>query len=464
MVRRLIQLAEEERKRQFSVAELFVDFPDDTLVPLLGGQLKAATFEGGATRCADLAYTIQNRGIYYRAFAFAPRFIAGLKGLSDSDQRDARAIRWTEVLKALSTIQGCDELALAIFEKALKIQKAMGAEIKSEKELRPEHVIADLPLNKSVVRGGDILTRTEDGHVAPPNLFFDPERWSQAYEHQKQCGFIYTPRTHERLVGLAARIVFFEKFDLVMDSGADRASKTASKIKPEWFRIACSHGLCSGDLVEIFCDEKPRLVPIMGIDLESVIPEAIKQDDPGIIDRLKDEFRTAIPIGLPPKVYAAVLKIVGRGLAFVQSMMRSGEWQKNSNLDEKKDLQLRLRQFLDAQEVKTIEGTKEAGGETDLVVDSLLVIENKVIRDPTTTPLQDGPQFSWQARRYAIAIAQRVAVEMVAYKPKDETAVLPLSKSITVSQVPGANGFARIRIVVPWGHDVPSKAKPPTTT
>jgi hypothetical protein len=257
--------------------------------------------------------------------------------------------------------------------------------------------------------------------------------------------------------------VFFEKFDLVMDSGADRASKTASKIKSDWFRLAATHGLCSRDLVEIYCDEKPRLVPIRISDLESVVPKEIQQDDPNALGRLQDEFRAAIPIGLPPKVHASVLIAVGSGLSFIQSMMRTGEWQKNTNLDEKKDLQLRLRQYLDAQKVKVIEGTKEAGGETDLVIDSLLIIENKVIRDPTSSPMQDGPQFSWQARRYAIAIAQRVVVEMVAYRPKDETAIMPLAQSISVSQVGGANGFAKIRLVLPWGHDVPSKAKAPKT-
>src|ERR1019366_5110525 len=58
----------------------------------------------------------------------------------------------------------------------------------------------DLPINKVVVRGGDILTRTEAGHVGTPNLFFNPEKWSQAYEQQKQCGFVFTPKEYVPLV------------------------------------------------------------------------------------------------------------------------------------------------------------------------------------------------------------------------------------------------------------------------
>jgi hypothetical protein len=51
---------------------------------------------------------------------------------------------------------------------------------------------------------------------------------------------------------------------------------------------------------------------------------------------------------------------------------------------------------------------------------------------------------------------------MVAYKPKDELAILPLAEAISVTAIPhGKSTFAIVRVVTPWGHVVPSSAKPP---
>lgn len=462
MVRRLIRLAEEERGKPFTIQELFFDLPDDTVVPLLGGVLQQPNFTSGGQRSQRLAISIQNRNVYYRAFAFAPRFIAGLAGLPDADRRDARALLWTEVLNKLSSIEGCDELASQIYDKAVAIKSLLGDDIKSPADLKPEDVVVDLPVNKSVVRGGDILTRTEDGHVAPPNLFFDPERWSQAYEHQKQCGFVYTPRPFVRLVGLAARIVFFERFEVVMDTSADRASKTAGDITGRMFENASKAGLCSADLADIYSNEKPRLVPIRVSDLEKAIPEDLRRDDAGMVERLRKEFAEAIPVGLAPSVHTSLLRLLTDCLTFLQAVARTGEFLKKTTLDERSDLQLRFRQHLEARSAKVVEGSEEAGGETDLVLDSLLVIENKVVRSETSTPLTDGPRFSWQARRYGIALAQHVVAEMVAYKPASEAAILPIPSSIAVSRLEQAGDFAVVRFVIPWGHDVPSRAKAPT--
>ena len=62
------------------------------------------------------------------------------------------------------------------------------------------------------------------------HLFFDPERWSEAYEHQKQCGFVFTPRSRVPLVALASRIMFYEYFGVVMDQQADRAAKVPTSL------------------------------------------------------------------------------------------------------------------------------------------------------------------------------------------------------------------------------------------
>lgn len=460
MVRRLILLSEEERGDRFSVSELFFDIPDDTVVSVLGGILHIAGLEAGGERSLELATAVQDRNVYYRAFAFAPRFIAGLQGLPDSDKRDARAVLWTDVLGKLSTHEGCDELSHEIYKKAVQLREKMGEALSARDGLREEHILVDLPVNKTVVRGGDILTRTEDGHVAPPNLFFDPERWSQAYEHQKQCGFVYTPRDFVRLVGVAARIVFFERFEIVMDNVSDRASKTAGQIQGRWFKEAAEHGLCSFDLAEVYLNSVPRLVPVRESDLEEVIPEQLRRDDPSIVTRLKGEFADAAPAGFAPKVHHAVLELLGHGFTFLESLERNGSFVGRRELKES-ELQHLLRQHICARGGDVIEGTREGGGETDLILSNTIVIENKVLRTPSKSPLTDGEQFSWQVRRYALALSQHLAAEVVAYPPRDEAAHLSIARSVSVSRLNEADGFAVVRFVTPWGATIPSRAKPP---
>ena len=351
MVRRLVQLAEEERGREFTVRELFFDFPDDSVVFLLGGQLADSSLESGGERCQHLATAIHNREIYYRAFAFAPRFIAGLSSLPDKEKRDAKAILWHTVLGELSVLEGCDTLAVEIHRKALELLKQIDGLKRSENELRPEHIVVDLPVNKTVVRGGDILTRTEDGHVATPNLFFDPERWSQAYEHQKQCGFVFTPREFVRPVGLAARIVFNERYQLVMDSSADRASKTTGDVKPEWLQQAADYGLCSADCASAYQQDIVRMVPIREEDLMIAIPNDLRRDDPEIVKRLREGFADAIPAGLAPSIHRCVLEGLRHVLPFIQSLAQTGDFVGISSLKES-ELQAKLRSHLHAREAE----------------------------------------------------------------------------------------------------------------
>ncbi|MFN0197872.1 MAG: HD domain-containing protein [Planctomycetaceae bacterium] len=464
MVRRLIRLAEEERGTAFTLQELFFDLPDDSVVFMLGGVLTRDGFHSGGERCERLASAIHNREIYYRAFAFAPRFIAGLRGLPDNDRRDARAILWTKVLGELSTLAGSDDLANEIYEKTKSLCEKIPELVRTRLPIEPEHIVVDLPIYKTAVRGGDILTRTEDGYVAPPHLFFDPEKWSQAYEHQKQCGFVFTPREYVRAVGLAARIVFYERYQLVMDTGADRASKTAGDIKPNWLTAAAKLGLCGSDCADAYQQDTVRLVPIRIEDLEKAIPDDIRRDKPDLAKRLHGQFSAAIPVGIAPSLHQKVIEGIRHLFLFLISLQKGGDFVGLGEIDEKRNLQAKLKSHLLAREAKVVEGSEVGGGETDLVLSDELVIENKIVRNPTISPLTVGEKFSWQARRYAIAVAQRVVFEVVAYKPSNELAILPISDCVVVSEVPfGSSTLATVRFVTPWGHAVPSGATPPAT-
>lgn len=193
--------------------------------------------------------------------------------MPDHEQKDAKSLLWVPVLSQLSTTVGCNNISQRIYEIAQRLKENID-DLKIEDDLQPEHILVDLLVNRVVVRGSDILTRTEDGQVGTPNLFFDPERWSQAYEHQKQCGFVFTPKKYVRLVAVAARIAFFETYKLVMDVNADRASKTSGKIKSDWFVEAAKYGICTTDCAETFKTEAPILVPIRPSDLNSVLPDS----------------------------------------------------------------------------------------------------------------------------------------------------------------------------------------------
>jgi HD superfamily phosphohydrolase len=182
MVRKLIEVAEHERGRQFVLEELFFNLEDDGMIDLFAGRLRADGFEGGNERARSLGATVRERQLYHRAYAVAKRFISGFEGLDAERQEQNRIYRWNILLEDLSSAEACRELERTIFETARRIGGELPGEFAPEgEELREEHIVLDIPFNKSVVRGSDILTRTEDGHLSTPNLFFDPERWSNAY-------------------------------------------------------------------------------------------------------------------------------------------------------------------------------------------------------------------------------------------------------------------------------------------
>lgn len=459
MVRRLIMLAEEERGKSFALSELFYDVPDDTILGILGGELHMRSLECGGSRCTELASAIQNRRIYYRAFAFAPRFIGGLSGLPEEERRDAKAVLWQPVLSELSTLEGCNKISQRIYKIALQLKKKV-ADLAIEDKLQPEHILVDLPINRVVVRGGDILTRTEDGQVATPNLFFDPERWSQAYEHQKQCGFVFTQRQYVRLVSVAARIAFFEMYKLIMDGNADRASKTSGRIKSAWFYEAAKYGICTSDCAEAFETKVPRLIPICQSDLEGILPDIWRTNFPELAYKLAENFQEVIPSGLVPNVHRILLEAIGHLVSFLDTMEKGGDLVNVDKLTEKQ-FQRDVRNHLRARDADVQEGTEVGGGETDLILSGRLVIENKVV-DKIDDPFAIGEKFGWQARRYSISVSRKVAIVVVAYRPEDESAILPLNKRFKIKLVGEVdNEFAEVRCVVPWGHSVPSKAKPP---
>ena len=354
MLQRLICLAEEECDFRYSIEDLFSGVSDDIFVGIIGGDLKSSVLKCGGKRSFAVAKSIRERRIYYRAYAFAARFIAGLDKLPNEEQSDTRALMWLKPLRDLSSDEGRLSTAKKIYDKAIEIAKVIPDLAKSATDIREEEILVDLPVNKVVVRGSDILTRTDGGHIGTPNLFFDPERWSQAYEHQKQCGFVFTPRSRVDLVALASRIVFFETFGLIMDEQAARAAKVTGTVRDTWVTTARDKGLCSPECAEVLQGDQPQLALFRGDDLK--LPQAWLSEDPKVRDRIAEDLNSHLPAGLPASFHKAVSDTIRELASFVHMIEKKGNWVSRQRLSEFQ-LQAKLYEHLLSRETPVVEGS-----------------------------------------------------------------------------------------------------------
>ena len=172
MLQSLIRVAEDERESQYSIRELLAGISDDVLVGAIGGEFTSTALQCGGKRSRAICQAIQERRIHYRAYAFAARFIAGIGSLPEREQQDTRALMWRRLIKRLSTESGCREMARKIHEKAVELSDAIPHLADTTTALEEEEILVDLPMNRVVVRGGDMLTRTDRGHIGTPNLFW----------------------------------------------------------------------------------------------------------------------------------------------------------------------------------------------------------------------------------------------------------------------------------------------------
>ena len=460
MARSLLSLAAQESGGALVLGDFFSGVSDDSLIAILSGHLGSRSIPSGRDRAASIGTALLGRRVYHRAFAFAARFIGGHGGLPEQERQDTKALLWSAVLTFFSSgSDPADQLAGEIYEKSMQIAAAVPELAPLGEDLSAEHVLVDLPLNKAVVRGSDILTRTEDGHVNTPNLFFNPEQWSQAYEYQKQCGFVFCPKDRIPLVALAAGVVFFERFKIVMTADASSTCKTVGRTKREWVEQTGGAGLCSAECLAALSEERPRLLQLRSDEIK--LPNSWKTIDPGGAKRLAQGFRQALPGGLPASIHRATIDAIQHLAGFVQMSEEGGLFVGLESLSER-ELQTRLRDHLRSREVAVQEGTEVGGGETDLVLPGNLIVENKV-RGTTADPFDSGSNYPWQARRYAIAMSTTVSFVVVAYKPSGEQAILPLPQRIAVAAPEGTpEAHARLRVVIPWGHAVPSAARAPS--
>lgn len=461
MIRKLVTTAERESESSLTLRQLYHQIADDAVVDVLGAHLTAKTFLTGGPRSQDLSTQIRNRQLYVRAFAIAPRFIRGVEGLPEADQQETRQLKWSLAFSDLSSEEGRSTLAAAILQRARDI----GAKLTELAPTNPaafgdEHVIVDMPKNKVIAGGSDILTRTESGHIGTPNLFFDPGRWAEAYKNQRHCCFVFAPRRYRNLVSIAARVELFERYGLVMSEDADRVAKTEGVLTRAIVDRLAHDGLCSKEFALVALEEKAMLAHIDASQLR--IPNQIRLEDPKLATKLAAQLREALPGGMPAKVHEDVITVIEHLLEFAIVSEKTGTFTNPPPDINEAYLQKALVSHLRSSKVELSEGADFGGGESDVLVGTV-VIENK-FRKKTADPFEVGEHYNWQARRYRIAVSSSVSVVVLAYETADERAHLRISERIRIEPADGRENAAQIRFVVPYTFTVPSGAKAPGAT
>jgi hypothetical protein len=207
-------------------------------------------------------------------------------------------------------------------------------------------------------------------------------------------------------------------------------------------------------------ESRTQLLRIKADDID--LPHQWIVEDPEVKNRLAQEFFESMTGGLIESLKQYVLKALEHLCYAMDAFEKNGTFVKNKKPDEKRDLQSELLNVLRARGAIVQEGTEIAGGETDIILEGNLVIENKV-EGATGDPKKLKPNADWQARRYAIALNSRVTFVVVAYKPSTEKAFLSLPDRVSVYSLQGASELRSIvRVLVPWGYAHPSSAKAPS--
>jgi HD superfamily phosphohydrolase len=465
MVRLLLEAVASERGRAFSIAELFTNVSDDGLLFLLsGGSELGASQQRTETKPQNVATRLRNRQFYHRAFAFAERYIAGLDQLDEQDQRDTKSGLWQTVLEDFTTAERTAALKIEIFTLAEKLRLLIPALTgSSSPEFGREDIIVDLPEDRVTVPSAGPFLRTESGGLTTANLFFNPDKWSEAYKNQKKVGYVFAPREHTVVVAIAAEIIWFEKYGLIMRSEARQLCKTDNLLAAEgwsdWKDKALAGNLCSPECHAALTHTTPRLLRFHANDFR--LPDGWNIMEPNVAARLAKESFIAFAGGVVSSVHRSITDAIEHLCAVIDSLEKNAQFIADKRPDEKGDLQSELMKLLNARGCAAREAPELAGGESDIVLPGDLILENKVA-GTTSDVTRLKPDAAWQARRYSISLNRRISFVAIAYRPADESVFLPLPARITIRRLENSpEECAYVRLLIPWGYGTPSKAKAP---
>lgn len=487
MAQRLVHYAAPDYKG-LTLKMLYAQISDDAIVRAFARSSPPKSSGAGEIQfpvTAESQYLsdcIVNRRLYKRAFAFAGRFIPSHKveapqevstlgrdadqrlrrALSNEDLQDAERRRvMVRVNKALADFSGRLLAEQEIAERGVEIGRLFSEDhaLREQSEsLQAHHIIVDL--RESPHQRITTIARMGDGKLDVPDVFYDPSRWAAVYDIQRRTGYVYADEAHLELVAFAARIWFYTKYRCVLDEAADRYSRTNGLLEPTWYQtLVRANILTERDAGYL---TYPRLVHLP-FDLPySHVPPPWNETDPEFRDRFIREFNEALPDGIPAIAETNLVTTIEAILNYLQA--RSEGAFVRRKLTREKELQENLLQSLRDQGCDAVEGAEVGGGESDLIVEERVVIENKFIKEPTDDPFGLAPHAGSQARRYALSTGQKFVIVMIAYRSKTENGKLAPSKCVKVVQVPNISPpFAEIRVVVRYGDSPPSSA-PQTQT
>lgn len=474
MAQRLIYYADPEAK-SLSLETLYASLPDDTVVRAFGGlKIKLGTEADpvvfpSTPASTEISKAIVSRRLYQRAFAFAGRFIAGLDDLvtdgdvpSDGrteDEKDAERARvMTRVNTKLVDMDGrlAAEAEIAALAKTIGETLPEGHPLRKQAEgLSSHHIIVDLPRTPHPPRITTIA-RNDDGRLDVPDVFYDPARWATVYATQRRTGYVFGQPERRAIISVAARVWFLRKFGCVLGEVADRHAKCTKLITNDWYHDLERQGLITA--TERGYIERPRLVYLPVNLQDRHIPAEWREADPDFWDQFNRAFNEVLPEGVSALAENELVQTL-RGLFRTMQTFALDSTFVTSTIENEKELQERLRQALRQVPLDIVEGSERAGGETDLVAFRRVLIENKVLKDPTDNPLEAIPKTGLQGRRYVLPTNQSFVVTVVAYRARTESGHLPPVQCVRVRQLEGVDApFVEIRTAIRFGDKVPSRA------
>jgi hypothetical protein len=235
---------------------------------------------------------------------------------------------------------------------------------------------------------------------------------------------------------------------------ADRFTKTSGLVIPAWIDALAASGKIDVECHQQLREERVFLSRILAEDLKW--PIGWVDEKPELSKEIADEISISRPGGFVSDLKKRLLDTITTVAEFVRVKIEGGEYARIEKLSEA-TLQQDLRQHLRTLSLSVSEGSEVGGGETDLLIDRQILIENKIAGE-TNDPMSENRPYPFQARRYAISLCKTAFVTVVAYSPRSESGLLRQSDSVVVLKVPGIReDCVEIRFAVPYNTGRPSE-------
>lgn len=462
MAQRLILVAERDRASRFDLEDMFLDVGDEVILRIFAGDVTHPQVGEIPESARALARRLLDRELLHRAYALRGRFIGVAPDLDDEKTELKQQELWTRVVRDLGTLRqrydlGVEIHALAVrCAAALEGHKGENGEMALLKarliEMGAEQIVVDLPsLKANAIR---IFARYPNGRLRVPEFSFNPIKWSNAYELQKRTTYVFCPRDVVPLVSLAAKIVFFGRYGVVMAREADGFIKAGQIVPVSWMDALVKAGVIDKEAREHLTTKRLSLLSITANDL--AVPQAWLQLDEDFGVNLALKLNKSLAGGL------AVHHLKQLGIVLDGMWKLVDHWHGSDlctrPLKNEAELQSNVRTFLHMNGLKIAEGQVAGGGKLDLFLNDSVVLENK-FQDKTATPDTAKPSAGMQGRRYAIALDRQIVLVVIAY-PCEPGKMLTKAQSVAVhSIVKDEDERVEIRFMLPYGAPSPSREK-----